>query len=101
MSSAPPFSAEAAARAGRRLKVFLPATLEGGPVERIHILNISANGALCHADDSPESGTQVNLASAGLIIAARVVWRDGQRFGIRFARSIDEAQIAMIVGDRG
>ena len=83
----------AAARAVR-LKVFQPIELETatGPV-RAHLLNLSRTGALIHCADTPDQGAVVRVELGGTANVARVVWRDGKRFGVAFVGKLEPAQI--------
>lgn len=87
---------DAAADAARepRLKVFQPVPLEtaGGTV-RAHLLNLSRTGALIHCADAPDRGSVVRVMLGDTANPARVVWRDGKRFGVAFAGKLAPAQI--------
>lgn len=77
-----------------RLKVFQPIQLEtaAGTV-RAHLLNLSRTGALIHCADAPEHGAIVRVTLGNTANRARVMWRDGKRFGVAFAGKLAPAQI--------
>lgn len=89
-------------RRATRYKIFQPAEMSVGaaPPARVHLLNVSAGGALVYGDSVPPLGTQLTLACGGLHSSARVAWSDGRRFGIQFARPIAEAQVQAILASQ-
>lgn len=77
-----------------RLKVFQPIEMHAGMVPlRAHLLDLSASGALVHSATAPAPGTPVRLTIGGLMRSARVVWRDGVRFGIAFIVPLREIEV--------
>ena len=85
-------------RVASRLKVFQPVELhtDKGCV-RAHLLNVSATGALVHTPSPPDPGSVVKLTINGGLRAARVVWTDGARLGISFARALLETQVQQLI----
>jgi hypothetical protein len=84
-------------RASRRLKIFQPAALLGPDGRsRIHLLDVSRTGVLAHADLPPGPGARVELECAGLVLPARVRWRDGRRFGLEFDSPLGGDQLEII-----
>lgn len=71
-------------RIARRYKVF-EATLMRCPAGdvRVHLINISETGALVHGA-APPPGAAISLKISGIDTPARVVWADGDRFGVAF-----------------
>jgi hypothetical protein len=86
-------------RATPRIKIFQPAELRCGSdaPKRVHLLNISEGGALVYGDVAAQIGAEVQLSCGLPLGAARVRWRDGQRFGVAFTRPIPAAQIEALV----
>ena len=77
-----------------RLKVFQPITVDyGSGAARAHLLNVSHTGALLHCVCAPDKGATVCVSLGGANCQARVVWRDGKRFGAEFVRQLTVAQI--------
>jgi hypothetical protein len=77
-----------------RFKVFQPIPLgtAAGTV-RAHLLNLSRTGALIHCADAPDRGSIVRVMLGETANPARVIWRDGKRFGVAFAGKLAPAQI--------
>lgn len=76
----------------QRLKVFQPVVLHNGvSAIRAHLLNISRTGALAYSVEAADRGTVVRLHLEGTVIPARVLWRDGKRFGLSFVGKISPA----------
>jgi hypothetical protein len=81
-------------RAQPRLKVFQPIELHVGAMPlRAHLLDLSASGALVHSVAAPAANTALRLTLGGLVRTARVVWRDGVRFGIAFTVPLCESEV--------
>lgn len=81
-------------RAARRLKVFQPASLSArGQTGRVHILNLSASGALIHGLAIPPVGAMVVLRMAEVDRPATVVWLDGRQGGLRFREPLTPAEL--------
>lgn len=77
-----------------RLKVFQPITVDcGSGAARAHLLNVSHTGALVHCVAAPDKGASVWVSLGGTTRQARVVWRDGKRFGAEFVGQLTVAQI--------
>ncbi|WP_162806742.1 PilZ domain-containing protein [Sphingosinicella terrae] len=85
-------------RRSRRLKVFQPAALAGpaGTI-RIHLLDVSATGALAYAATAPPAvGDALQLECAGIVAAATVRWCKGNRFGLHFDAPLDAEALRRI-----
>lgn len=67
--------------------------LAGGRPMRIHLLDLSGNGALGHAADPPQPGEIVWLVCKGSEILARTAWVRGSRFGLAFDSSLPAAKL--------
>ena len=85
-------------RCSKRLKVFQPARLAGPDAEaRIHLLDVSATGALAHAaETAPAAGAALYLECSGIRAAVTVRWSRGQRFGLHFDVPLDPDQLRRI-----
>ncbi len=82
-----------------RRKIFQPVDLHAaGRALRAHLLDLSASGALVHSTTAPAPGTPLRLTLDGSVRTARVVWREGVRFGIAFALPLGEAEVARVLG---
>nr|WP_166179182.1 PilZ domain-containing protein [Altererythrobacter segetis] len=64
----------------------ISATTASGPVK---IRNLSPRGALIESSTLPATGESLELKRGALFAAGEVVWREGNRAGLRFDRSID------------
>jgi hypothetical protein len=90
----------AAQRAAPRIKIFQPAEMacaSGAPL-RVHLLNISAGGALVYAPKVPAVGEHVQLHCGVALGSARVQWAGGNRFGVKFADPIGPGELEAILG---
>jgi hypothetical protein len=85
----------ASVRRQPRLKVFQPAQLRVGEAStRVHVLDVSALGALMHGRVDLDPGRQVTLVCCGWTRGASIAWAAGGRFGLRFKEPLTTAQIA-------
>jgi hypothetical protein len=64
---------------------------------RVHLLDISAGGALVHVASPPETGSRVALDCAGIARQATVRWVGGSRFGVAFDRPLSEAEVEAVI----
>lgn len=82
-------------RAKSRVKIFQPAQMRSElGIDRVHLLNLSATGAMAHHQaEPPVLGSTVHIACAGLWRDARIVWVDGSRFGICFLSPLTDDQL--------
>ena len=83
MSSSAPTSVQ---RGAIRAKIFQPGVMHtiSGP-QRIHLLDVSASGALVYtAGEAPAVGAVVRLSAVAPLGPARVKWVSGKRFGVAF-----------------
>lgn len=64
----------------------ISATTASGPVK---IRNLSPQGALIECDALPATGESFELKRGRLFAAGQVVWRQGNKAGLRFDRLID------------
>lgn len=56
---------------------------------RVHLLNVSTTGALVHAALPPVRGTAVCIQIGSRAVDARIMWVEGNRFGVAFDRALD------------
>jgi len=85
-------------RIAHRYKTFEPTTLRSDAGEaRVHLINLSATGALVHMADPPELGAAVCIDLKGTAAEARVVWRDGARFGLAFRTRLTSVTIDLFL----
>jgi hypothetical protein len=86
------------ARKARRLKTFLPVTVQRvGTTSRIHILDLSESGARAAADFTPLPGEPMDILWDEATITGRVVWIRSDRFGLRFDQPIPAPLLDKIV----
>lgn len=87
-------------RQGERTRVLLQASLlaNGRPM-RIHLLDLSANGALGHAAEPPDHGEIVWLVCRGCEILSRTAWVRGSRFGLAFDKAVPSAKLAPLLSE--
>ncbi len=82
------------ARGNERISVFLAARMIcGGTSEQIHLLDLSKNGALGHAQEPRHPNEPVWLVLQGIDIAAHVAWTRGNRFGLAFSTPISDERL--------
>jgi hypothetical protein len=60
---------------------------------RAHLLDISCSGALAHADTPPLPDARLRIDVMGFSLAARVMWVNAKRFGIRFDALLSDDQL--------
>jgi len=88
-------------RATQRYKLFQPTEMTvNGRTRRVHLLNLSAGGALIFAPDPPLPGAIVQLKCGVHSLRARVAWRADRRFGVAFLAPLAEADVRKIVADQ-
>lgn len=88
-------SDRAPVRTQPRLKVFQPAELQvGGTTTRVHVLDLSALGALMHGRVDLDPGKQVILLCCGWSRSATIAWAASGRFGLRFKQALTAAEVA-------
>jgi hypothetical protein len=81
-----------------RFKVFQPASLEHGDDRgRVHVLDISSEGARLHGDQPPPVGSYVALVCAGFTVRGRVVWSRERRFGVEFHFPLPDLHVRHII----
>ncbi len=85
-------------RAKPRRKLFLPSAMRiGTQAFRVHLLDLSETGAQVHHPAPPPIGTTVLLDCGSERRFARVVRRDGARFGVQFTVPLSDAQVEAAV----
>jgi hypothetical protein len=90
-------SSSAIKRVAKRVKVFQPAMLVAdGRARRVHLLDVSAAGALVHAQEPVAKGAQVRVECAGVVRDAAVRWSEGKRFGLLFERQLSAEQVGAL-----
>jgi hypothetical protein len=88
-------------RAKPRFKLFQPVQMiASGGARRVHLLNLSAGGALVHAADPPAPGTAIQLCPGASFRSARVAWTNGRRFGVTFTTPLPDAHVAQVIADQ-
>lgn len=94
-----PISHDPERRIAKRLKTFEPAVLCGpdGELRRIHLLNISATGALAYGQDPPRAGMSVTLHGPLEIGQAQVRWQRDNCFGVAFSIPLSADQLGRFV----
>lgn len=81
------------ARRTRRVQVFIPATLViAGRSCPVHMLDLSTDGALIHAEDDLPVGDKIWLLRNGLDVFARIAWGRGTRYGLAFEKPLRDEQ---------
>lgn len=76
-----------------RIKVILPARMKDNRGwHDVRILNISSKGLMARSPAAPSRGSYLELRRGPHVIVARVVWSNGQQFGI-------ESQSPLVPGD--
>ena len=66
---------------------------------RIHLLDLSAHGALGHAAEPPEAGEIVWLVCKGSEILSRTAWARGSRFGLAFDNPVPSAKLQPMLSE--
>lgn len=92
----------ASLRAKPRLKIFHPTEMRLRTDRvRVHLLDLSATGALVHCAAPPPLGTMVEIECGGTQRKARVVRSEGPKFGIQFfvALTDDELRATIAAAD--
>lgn len=86
-------------RAHPRRKVFQPAALRVGaaPV-KAHVLDISLGGARLHCAARCAPGAAVEVSACAVTVRGRIMWRVGDRLGIRFDRLLGDGEIDSLFG---
>jgi hypothetical protein len=85
-------------RSKPRLKVFQPTEMHFERERvRVHLLDLSATGALVHHPSPPPNGAMVQIKCAGMMRAARVMHQDGTRFGVQFLAPLTDEQVSAAV----
>ena len=85
-------------RARPRLKLFEPTVMRDGAHEaKIHLLDLSATGALAHAAIPPRASARVLVTLGTENRTATVIWVEGHRFGIAFTVPLTDHQVAATI----
>jgi hypothetical protein len=66
---------------------------------RIHLLDLSAKGALGHAEHPPKPGAIVWMVCKGCEVLSRTAWVRGTRFGLAFDRPIPSATLQPLLAE--
>lgn len=78
----------------QRMKVILPARMKDHRGwHDVRILNISSQGLMARSPAAPARGAYLELRRGGHVIVARVVWSNGQQFGVQSQARLVPAQI--------
>jgi hypothetical protein len=76
-----------------RVKVILPARMKDHRGwHDVRILNISSKGLMARSPAAPSRGSYLELRRGSYVIVARVVWSNGQQFGL-------QSQSLLVPGD--
>jgi len=85
-------------RVERRFKVFLPIIGENAGREyRLHLLDLSENGARLHGDAHAEIGDHISLWWNGRKYHGSVIWQRDRMFGLAFNAAMPMAIIDAIL----
>lgn len=68
---------------------------------RVHLLDLSADGALGHTPGPPQPGEIVWLVYKGCEILSRTAWVRGNRFGLAFDKPVPSAKLQPILKEGG
>ena len=52
------------------------------------IRDVSSRGMMLQANEPPDRGTYVEITTPAQMLAGRVVWRDGRRFGVHIREKV-------------
>jgi hypothetical protein len=78
-----------------RLKVFQPATMTVGSGEvRVHLLDVSATGAMVHGYAEVGPDDRLALACSGWSRRAHVTWMTNKRMGVRFLQPLSARELS-------
>lgn len=78
-----------------RRRIFVKTRMAAdGPYRPATVLNMSSHGMLVCATPAPPRGTYVEFVFGETAVIARVMWRQGTRFGVRTRERIDAAMLA-------
>ena len=82
----------------KRNKVFHPAALlrEGGP-ERLHLLNVTAIGALGYTYTPPKKGEVCRLLLFDQQVDAEIIWQEDRKFGLSFTTPISADLVQRLI----
>jgi len=86
--------------AGTRSSVFLVATLktEDGEIS-VKVRNLSTSGAQIQSKEAPPpAGSKGLFVRKEAEIPYKVIWQEGQKFGIQFDEEIDENELMVQTG---
>ena len=73
--------------------------LASGRPMRIHLLDLSAYGALAHASEPPQPGEIVWLVCRGVEVLSRTAWVRGSRFGLHFDNPIPSPKLQPMLSE--
>ena len=77
-----------------RLKVVLPARMKDNRGwHDVRILNISSKGLMARSPAAPSQGSYLEVRRGSHVIVARVVWSNGQQFGLQSQSRLDPSEI--------
>lgn len=85
-------------RSRRRLKLFLPVTIQdGNKAERAHLLDISNGGARLHAHVPPTLKQDVTVEWSDVRVRGQVMWVKGNGFGLSFQPPINDDLVTRLI----
>lgn len=84
-----------------RIKIFQPAEMKtASEVTRVHLLNLSATGALVHLRPPPPVGAFVQIDCGTDPRPARVAWCKDSHFGVVFVTPLADEQVSEIIAEQ-
>ena len=85
-------------RVANRYKTFLPCSLErDGAVIRVHVLNMSATGAMIATPEAIRARQSISLLFQALSLKAVVVWSRNDRAGLRFSLPMAQSTLEELI----
>ncbi|HKT15886.1 MAG TPA: PilZ domain-containing protein [Allosphingosinicella sp.] len=88
-------------RARKRARLQLQGVLLGATGEtEVRLRDLSCSGALGETAKPPAEGSEVVLASHGMVVPAKIAWVIGRRFGLDFQHPISAEDVALLSGAR-
>ena len=86
-------------RTRRRARLQLHGVLLGATGEtEVRLRDLSCSGARGETAKPPAEGSEVVLASHGIVVPAKIAWVIGRRFGLTFQHPISAEDVALLSG---
>jgi len=84
-----------------RHKIFEPASAEmNGETVRVHLINVSHDGALLHLGEGVSSGDRIIVRVRDTDLPALIMWAKPPRCGVRFDRPVSSCLLRTILSAR-